>query len=223
MCIKNNVVLRNTILLFCFFISIKTGYSQILSSQPDKTNTFYAGVVPSALANQRIGYQGKIGVYLKDEYEFNFNYGFIKGNFEDKYQGKRIKLEARRLLGNVPEINDNSYVIPYVGIGYLHRSISSILQGEFSLLVPDNLPLNLGYQNISTVNGGYLTYGANMFLENRFVLDFGLGLGYGQNKVENTNIPEQFSLINEPEFSQRSPGTYPFPIVIVHFSISYIL
>ncbi|MEM9547018.1 MAG: hypothetical protein AAGA77_13640 [Bacteroidota bacterium] len=207
--------------LFLFISTTSYGqYSTRYLYKPydyDTLQGFRVGIVPSALINRWLGYQGKVS-YRFGRYEVELNAGYLKGTDNaEPYHGYRI-----RPVYKIYTVEDGNGAY-YWGIGALLRQLNIDADGTFSRF-NNSFFQTLDFELDQRMLGGYGLFGVLMPLyKDRFFLDFYVAGGFAQLKTQHFNIPDDAELLYDlPFFSvdSRGAGSLRYPIALVHISFS---
>ena len=175
-------------------------------------------IVPSAFANQWNGYQLKFDYVTRNHYGFDINIGYLYGKKnEGLYSGLRIKPTFRYYLNS----NSDPEKRIYIGLGYLYRRLSLDTQGDLKRFGGQFFE-RVTYKSNSSLHGSFLEAGNRSKINDKFWMDFSIGLGYGEVTRTTPDKPEgsiqevgSSSLIDESTIA----GISEYAIAFFHISL----
>jgi len=184
---------------------------------------FRIGITPSALLNTYSGLQGNMAYNISYRLQFNLEAGWIFYSTafnSSPISGYRIR-PAIRWYVNDSDTEDSEYRF-HLSLGYNIRNTIAQRTGNFSLS-GGSFANNIAYEQERTVTGLAVLFGTDVWLNNRTILDMGLGFGLGKINIADINTPNNSSKVISDLISSDRPGKNLFPILILNIRFQYSL
>ena len=186
--------------------------------QPIYSYPKYAvGVTPSALFHTFGGLQISQDFGLTDDFNFTLESAYL---FSSIY--KRA-LNGTRIRGGFEHLfyADRDFGVQ-IGLTGLYRYTKELYFRE--IFYPEGYTEKVPITKTKTLYGIVMSFGLVTYISDRFLLETGLGLGYGKLLIEDdldNGMGEEglWNIFTGP--SLDSPGTWDIPITYFHLNFSY--
>jgi hypothetical protein len=174
------------------------------------------GVTPSALLNQYVGIQMNAALDITDNIQFNMEAGVITSSATFNAistKGFRFRPALRWY------VTDGAETRFHLSVAYNIRNTKAKRVSSFSF--QNGTTSDVTYEQERKVRGPAFLFGLDYWISKHIVLDMGVGIGAGKIDIRDNGAPQNGNRIFDL-FSNDSPGTHNYPIMIFNIRFQYV-